>query len=379
MSGTVTYSARLYRYAAGIFLIRFVAILIGLTVVMQMLDLLAQADDIQASATNTSNALQHYIWLRFPQLVDQFAPFVTLLAALLSLARMAQPSEVIVMQAIGLSPKRILMPLLVCALALSVLHVIYRDQIVIPARDKLDAWKRSDFRGLPTSLDERSGPYWFSWQDKHIRIGAVEMDAGNILLRDIKVIYQKPALNAGDFLIAERAQKLTGSIWQLYNVRRYTIRDYVWQQSDQQALALGLSESALLTVKRRLKHLPLKALYERLNDQNNSRDRAEIQQRLWHRVTGPLAHIIMPLIAALVAFGTQRSGQLLIRMVIGLALGFGYFIVENMVIAFGDFGLIPPLIAACGPFLLFLLIGITRLYRATEHAKGRNSSASVAR
>jgi lipopolysaccharide export system permease protein len=74
----------------------------------------------------------------------------------------------------------------------------------------------------------------------------------------------------------------------------------------------------------------------------------------------------MPLLGAVAAFGLARSGQLLIRAVIGMGLGFAYFVFDNAALAMGNFGGYPPMIAAWAPFLLFALIGETVLIRTEE-------------
>ena len=66
------------------------------------------------------------------------------------------------------------------------------------------------------------------------------------------------------------------------------------------------------------------------------------------------------------AFGLARSGHLFFRAVIGLALGFTFFVADNFLMAMGSFGNIPPLLAAWAPFLLFFLIGETVLFRTEE-------------
>ena len=38
-----------------------------------------------------------------------------------------------------------------------------------------------------------------------------------------------------------------------------------------------------------------------------------------------------------------------------MGLGFSYFIADNFALAMGNFGAYPPLLAAWGPFFLFLL------------------------
>ncbi len=74
----------------------------------------------------------------------------------------------------------------------------------------------------------------------------------------------------------------------------------------------------------------------------------------------------MPLLGAVAAFGLARSGQWVLRAVIGMALGFAYFVADNFGIAMGNLGVYPPLIAAWGPFLLFFLIGEAVLVRTEE-------------
>ena len=83
-------------------------------------------------------------------------------------------------------------------------------------------------------------------------------------------------------------------------------------------------------------------------------------------VSGPLSTMLMPLLAATAAFGLARSGQVLLRATIGMALGFAYFVADNFSLAMGNVGAYPPIMAAWAPFVLFLLIGETVLIRSEE-------------
>jgi lipopolysaccharide export system permease protein len=74
----------------------------------------------------------------------------------------------------------------------------------------------------------------------------------------------------------------------------------------------------------------------------------------------------MPLLGAVAAFGLARSGKLFVRAVIGMFLGFAFFVADNFMLAMGNFGTVPPLMAAWSPFLLFLLIGEAVLIRTEE-------------
>ena len=85
-----------------------------------------------------------------------------------------------------------------------------------------------------------------------------------------------------------------------------------------------------------------------------------------HKVSGPLSAILMPLLGAVAAFGLARSGRLFVRAVIGMFLGFAFFVADNFMVAMGGFGTVPPLLASWAAFLLFLLIGETVLFRTEE-------------
>ena len=93
---------------------------------------------------------------------------------------------------------------------------------------------------------------------------------------------------------------------------------------------------------------------------------SELEGAWWHKISGPLSAVLMPLLGAIAGFGLARSGQLLIRGIIGMALGFAYFVVDNAALAMGSFGGYPPFLAAWAPFFLFLLIGETVLIRTEE-------------
>ena len=86
----------------------------------------------------------------------------------------------------------------------------------------------------------------------------------------------------------------------------------------------------------------------------------------WHKISGPLSTVLMPLLAATAAFGLARSGKVLLRATIGMALGFAYFVADNFSLALGNYGAYPPFLAAWAPFLLFLLIGEFVLVRQEE-------------
>src|SRR6185369_2494384 len=69
----------------------------------------------------------------------------------------------------------------------------------------------------------------------------------------------------------------------------------------------------------------------------------EARAGLAHKISAPLSTLLMPLLAAVAAFGLARSGQVLLRATLGMALGFAYFVADNFSLAMGNAGAYPPL------------------------------------
>src|SRR3546814_1451123 len=83
---------------------------------------------------------------------------------------------------------------------------------------------------------------------------------------------------------------------------------------------------------------------------------ASLEANLWHKISGPLSAVLMPLLGAVAAFGFARSGKLFVRAVLGMALGLIYFAVENFALAMGNWVAYPPMMAVWAPLLLVLLV-----------------------
>ena len=84
----------------------------------------------------------------------------------------------------------------------------------------------------------------------------------------------------------------------------------------------------------------------------------------------------MPLLAAVAAFGIARSGKLFLRAVIGMALGFAYFVADNFAWRWAISAPTRRFLAAWAPFLLFLLIGEAVLIRTEEYLRSGGSAGS---
>ncbi len=165
---------------------------------------------------------------------------------------------------------------------------------------------------------------------------------------------------------AERG-KPQRNAWLLEGVRIYDSNLNIIARQPQMTAMPGIDAEQLTLAKvdpDELDYFTLKERIGQLERAGRSTDAA--RAGLLHKISGPISTLLMPLLAAVAAFGLARSGQVLLRACVGMALGFAYFVADNFSLAMGNVGAYPPLLAAWAPFFLFLLIGETVLIRTEE-------------
>jgi lipopolysaccharide export system permease protein len=169
-------------------------------------------------------------------------------------------------------------------------------------------------------------------------------------------------------ITAKRAVPRPGTnSWLLQDVRIYDATMNLVRRLPQMIGLEGITPEQLTLAKVDPTELPYWTLKRRIAElEAAGRPSDEARSGLAHKISGPLSTLLMPILAAVAAFGLARSGQVLLRACLGMALGFAYFVADNFSLAMGNAGAYPPVVAAWAPFLLFLLIGETVLVQTEE-------------
>lgn len=352
-------------YLARLFIVRIIAVLLMLVLVLQMLDLLSESGKILAAAGNSEGDLWTYVGLRVPQLVARFLPYSVLLATIITLATLNQNSEVIAMKAAGLSAHQILAPLLLAALAVSAVSFGFNERVVTRSNTTLKAWQAVDYGKIPTASGVRSNIYV---TDGHNIISATTLAGRGEDTRMTGVtFYRRDANGMIDEQVRASSATYANPGWRLENAVRFDVRTAETVPLAPVVVAPTLTPEQIAISSVDADGLSLRELSRSIDELDAAGRRTnELRGKWWHKISGPLAAFLMPLLGAVAAFGLARSGQLFVRAVIGMSLGFAYFVVDNAALAMGNFGGYPPLLAAWAPFLLFLLVGETVLVRTEE-------------
>ncbi len=357
-------SRALALYVGRTFLWRCVAMLAMLVLVLQMLDLLSEAGSVLAYPGNGDGELWRYVSLRMPQIISRFLPFSVLLGTLVTLATLNANSEVVAMKTGGLSAHQILAPLMIVSLATALISFVFNERVVVRATATLTTWENAHFGPIPP-LKGGKGNVWVRDGDDLVRAGLISGTGANVTLNDVS-IYDRH----GDKLVSvihAPSGRYAGKGWDLTGATAFDVGrggsralgnihigddirpdQFTLSSVDPNALSIWQLRDAIQTLRAA------------------GRPVASLEGSLWHKITEPLSSLLMPLLGSVAAFGIARSGRLFVRAVIGMALGFTYFVADNFALSMGNLGVYPPVLAAWAPLLLFFLVGEAVLVTTEE-------------
>lgn len=358
-------SRTLTMYLSRLFFVRIIAVLVMLVLVLMVLDLLGQSGKILEYPGNGQSHLLHYTALRAPQLIARFLPYSVLLATLITLVTLNQNSEVISMKAAGLSAHQVLAPLMLTALIVSIVSFAFNERVVTRATASLAAWEAVDFGPVPKVSGLRSNVYLSDGRD--ILMAANVSGTGKAMVMNEVTYFRRD--ESGMVIEQMRSPRATyaGPGWKLEDAVDFEVGTTKTGAAGPVIVARGITPSQVELTR---VNPDAQSLFELTGSieamRAAGRRTSELDAAWWHKISGPLSAFLMPLLGAVAAFGLARSGQVLIRAMIGMSLGFAYFVIDNAALAMGNFGGYPPLIAAWAPFLLFALVGETVLIRTEE-------------
>ena len=352
-------------YLAKMHLTRTFAFLIGLVLVLQTLDLLQESDDILAAAGNGGADLWRYVMLRAPQLLSQFLPFSVLLGTLLTLSTLAQNSEITILKSTGMSAHRILLPLIVASGIIAVGHFLFNELLVTRTTQALSAWQAVEYNGEGGQGDMRRGLWMVDGKDL-IRADDIRAVPGGIDLIGVRIETRGATGELVSRLVAERAEHRERR-WTLIGIRLTDIVTGETRRIERQDWLTEIPPQRFLAVAVEPDQVPYWELGQAIRELKRTGHPTDtLEAGHQHKLSGPLSSILMPLLGAVAGFGLVRSGKLFVRVVVGMALGFSYFVADNFMLAMGQFGAAPPFMSAWAPFILFVLIGETVLFRTEE-------------
>ncbi|MEO7688855.1 MAG: LPS export ABC transporter permease LptG [Sphingomonas sp.] len=352
-------------YMARMFLLRTFAVLAALVFVLQFLDLLSETGNIVARPGNGTPEIMHYLSLRLPEIISRFLPFSVLLGTIITLTTMNQNSEIVALKASGLSAHQVLAPLILASMGVAIVSFTFNDRIVSRASATLTQWKKVDYAPLPIDRGDRTN-VWVRDGDDLVEVEQIRGRGDAAKLNDV-TLYDRTGGSLVGIIHAPHGVR-AGNGWKIGpTATRFDVASGKTTNLGTIIVARGVRPDQFTLATVDADGLSFGALRSAIHDLSDAgRPTKALEGSMWHKLSGPLSALLMPLLGAIAAFGLARSGKLFVRAVIGMGLGFAYFVADNFALAMGNLGAYPPFLAAWAPFLLFFLIGEAVLIRTEE-------------
>jgi lipopolysaccharide export system permease protein len=354
------------RYISRLFAANLVAMLIGFSGLMLLLELLNNADGLLARHGDNIWVLVRYSVLRLPEIVGFLLPFATLLATLLTLARLAQNNEILAAKAAGLSFYRLLACLIPIALLVAVANFYLVDRINPRTQRALAEW---DAESVAIGEEGKSDDIEGVW----IRDGASPVRVSIVLnegreLHDVTIFARDEGGNLTRRITADVAIYEDDGRWRLYGVEelvmhRFAGGEFHRRSTDVWEGTLRPTHYADIVAPPQSLTLDQLSAFTQNDGEVGNRPSYFYETWLQKRYAVPFAVLIMVILAAPMAQTMRRTHRVAVGLVAGVGMGFLYFVAEGICQALGEAGAIPAAVAAWTPGLLFLSFGIAGLIK----------------
>lgn len=342
-------------------LVRFVSILIGISLFVLTLEVVAYAKEILAAGHGSLGFIFHYAIMRSPAVLAVFLPMSLLLAMLLTMTELSYRNELTAIWGAGVSPLRIVSMLLPVAIITGGMLFLLNNYAAPAAAPTLRAWGIADYADKKVQLGEKD-PLWMRSGPDILRAAAANDDATT--LEDV-VIFRRDAQGLLHEQIFAKTAHLEGDRWNLSDVTIYTRFNLPPNRLATLIYSGAMKPAAAGARSGDPEEMTLSDLSYFISNAGFGVRPVWVYQTWWHkRLTALLTTIAMIALCIPLASHFRRGGGIGVLFAVGVGLGFIYFIIDGIAMSVGELGFVTPWLAAWMPTLVFALLAVAMSLRA---------------
>jgi len=332
------------------------SVLIGLSGLIKFVEQLRRVG--QGDYDMTLAAL--YVLLSLPREIELFLPMATLLGALIGMGLLAQSSELVVMQASGLSRAKITMSAMK-SIVVVIIAIMALGEFVTPQSEAKAKQLRTQALSGGSLLSSDS----LTWAKDGNDFVSINQVLDQNTLQNVNIYQFSDDLKLTQVISANQAKFILNN-WLLSDVKQVVFTEQRIQNSqvDELIWESSITPDKLGIVAVKPEALSIKGLTEYVSYlENNGQDSSRYELALWRKILQPISVAVMLLMAMSFIFGPLRSVTMGARTSMGVLAGFGFFISNEM---FGQIALVfqlPPVLGALLPSTLFAALALVLLRR----------------
>lgn len=300
-----------------------------------------------------------YVAMQLPADLYQLFPVAGFLGGLLGLGRLANNSELIIMRASGVSIIRITWVVAKTALILLLVIALIGEGFAPKLQYQASVMKLNALKKQPEA-DQKE--LWVRHNNTFLHIGRI-LSSNSV--QDIVSYEFDPKGNLLKAISAKNAS-FQPSGWQLNQVEatEFEKNKTTTQHLAQMILQFSLKPTSLLQLNRDPDEQNLFDLWDNIEAHHRAGLIAtRFELNFWQRILQPLTILVLICIGVPFIFGSLRQTSTSGRMLIGISIGFIFYMINRFI---GPLTLVyqwPPWLVAAFPTFLFMMLGIYLLCR----------------
>lgn len=350
------------RYLSSTFLKNWALSLTAFIVLYTAIDFIEKVVDFMGKGIDFKTTVVFFL-AQLPKVIVLMSPVATLVAVMITLTILARNSEVVAFKAGGVSLYRLSVPLLGCALGIS-LGTFFLSDLVAPRTNVVAnaIWQGQVKGRLDTATAVED--VWLKGVRQLQHLGSYDEADGTI--KDATLIFTDDDMN-----LARRIEAKSGR-FTAYHLVLNEVREknYVVDELTGEKFVLYKNHPVLVLdnwpapppgfgrAAQNSEEMSVAQLWRSI-----SRLTAEgfgpVRQRvdLQFKFSFALLPIIMVVVGLPIGFWREKGGSVALGLASGLLLSFIYLIAMELARSLGYSGLLPPIITAWLPNMFFLLFG----------------------
>jgi LPS export ABC transporter permease LptF/LPS export ABC transporter permease LptG len=328
------------------------ALLIG------VVDLLQTLDRFLRTKPPFTTILEHFLY-RMPGELYKGLPIIVLIATVFLFLSLTRQRELDALKAAGISLYRASLPIFLVAAGISVMAVIFQETALPDINAKAEEVDRVKIRGqLPRHLQRRTQIWYRSSDTRFFRMAL--LDPVGKSMEGLMVIDIGRDFQLIDRLDARLAQwtpegwRLTDGVYRHMGPQNRVTSELF----DARLVAMPEHIDDFIQVQNApetMSFLELRAYVSRLREGGHRVNRYLVQ--LYSKLSFPLVHLIMALVAIPFALVSPRSGGRAMGIGVAIVIAAGYWVVHSVALAFAHADLLPAALAAWTANIVFAGIG----------------------
>ena len=332
----------------------------GLTVISDIITFIDQSRHLGDGDVDFMFLLW-YVALLTPGLFVQLFPVAVLLGCVIGLGMLSKNSELVVMQSAGLSKLQLILS--ACKMVVPVVLVVaLMGQTVVPMLQQY-AQSEYSFASSGGRVSRISWGLWLRDGSHFINIGHINTDQTlhniNRYTFDGTVLSKTDRANIGIY-------NQESHMWDIFDVTttHFSDQKITQEHSTLQQWNLYLNPERMEIFNLYNRDFTVSELIDYISYlESNNIDANRYKTNLYKKFILPVSMVVMLLLGASTVFGSLRSVPMATRVLIGLAVGFAFYLLNEVLPNFTYIIGLPPIIGVFIPSIIFTILAIMVLNR----------------